>query len=270
VLREGAVEAMATWRTRPDGQRSAAAKKRRRKKPGGNGGGDRRGNGSGNAVGGGGGVAAATSGVDEGNRDGGCAPAPGVGARVSAFLGTVLGGGGGGSGEAPRVGTHTAPLEPADASPTQAGLLQELITTRRALHDREKVLALTRKQLRRETKTAKARHQQLARRGSKAEKKLSRKLFAKQARGVAGAARKERERIRKRKQPEGELLHSSARKHQRLLGKGGDGRGGGGGRGGSGFSGSGSGGGARGGGRGGGARGGGRGGGRGSGGRGGR
>ena len=153
---------MATWRTRPDGQRSAAAKKRRRKKSGGGRGSDRH-------------------------------------------------GGGGGSDEAPRVGTHAAPLEPADAS------RQELLTVRRALRDREQVLALTRKQLRRETKTAKARHRQLARRGSKAEKKLSRKLFAKQARGIAGAARKERERIRKRKQPEGELLHSSARKHQRLL-----------------------------------------------------
>ena len=99
-------------------------------------------------------------------------------------------------------------------------LLQELRATQFPLQDRERVLTLTRKQLRRDTKTAKERHQQLAQRGSKAAKALSRKLFAKQARGIAGAARKERERIRKRKQPEGELLHSSARKHQRLLERG--------------------------------------------------
>jgi hypothetical protein len=98
---------------------------------------------------------------------------------------------------------------------------RELLAARLALKDRTAVLALTRKQLRRETKTAKARWQQLARRGSNAQKKLSRKLFAKQARAIAGAARREHERSRKRKQPEGEILHSSERKHQRLVGKGG-------------------------------------------------
>ena len=109
-------------------------------------------------------------------------------------------------------------------------LKQELLAARMALEGRESLLALTRKQLRRETKTAKARWQQLARRDSKAGKKLSRKLFAKKERDAAGAARRERERSRKRKRPEGEALHSGERKHQRLLGKGagGKGRGGGG------------------------------------------
>ena len=101
-----------------------------------------------------------------------------------------------------------------------SALERELQVTRQALRDRTEVLALTRKRLKRETKTSKARQQQLAKRGSKAQKKLSRKLFAKQARGVAGAARKERERIRKRKQPEGEILHSGERKHQRRLATG--------------------------------------------------
>ena len=110
-------------------------------------------------------------------------------------------------------------------------LKQWLLAARLALKDRESLLALTRKQLRRETKTAKARWQQLARRDSKACKQLSRKLFAKKERDAAGAARRERERSRKRKRPEGEALHSGERKHQRLLGKGAGGKGRGGGSG---------------------------------------
>jgi len=109
---------------------------------------------------------------------------------------------------------------------------------RLAVKERTATLALTRRQLRRETKTAKARWRQLARTGSKAEKKASRKLFGKQARAVASAARREEQRVRKRKQPEGEILHSSERKHQRLVGKGGgkgDGKGGGKGYNGKGF-----------------------------------
>ena len=97
---------------------------------------------------------------------------------------------------------------------------------RRSWHskDRTEVLALTRKQLRREAKTSKDRQQRLARQGSKAQKKLSRQLFAKQARAVAGAARREEQRVRKRKHvPDGEMLHSGERKHRRLLAKG-DGR----------------------------------------------
>lgn len=115
----------------------------------------------------------------------------------------------------------------APSTPRERVLNALLLTTQRALKDRTAMLALTRKQLRRETKTAKARWQQLARRGSKAAKKLSRKLFAKQARGVAGAARREGKRASKRKQPEGEPLHSSARKHQRLVERSRGGRGGG-------------------------------------------
>ena len=123
-------------------------------------------------------------------------------------------GGGGGDGDG-------------DANMRVQALLAELreerekrLATAKALGDRTKVLALTRKHLRRETKTAKARWQQLARKSSKASKKLSRKLFTKQARAVAGAARREQERTRKRKHPEGEILHSAERKHQRLAGKG--------------------------------------------------
>jgi len=53
-----------------------------------------------------------------------------------------------------------------------------------------------------------------------------RKLQIREARSVAGAARREQERSWKRKQPAGEVLHSSERKHQRLLGQGNGGRGG--------------------------------------------
>ena len=129
------------------------------------------------------------------------------------------------SGEAP---SGSAPSSDAgEIGPSRDELLRQLIATRHALKDRTEVLALTRKQLKRETKTAKARWSQLARRGSKAQKKLSRKLFSKQARAVAGAARREHKRKRKRKQPESEILHSGERKHQRLLEKGGDGSDGG-------------------------------------------
>ena len=187
-----AAEAMATWRNRPDGQRSAEAKKKRRKKKAGSGGG---GGGKGTSIGSG---------------DGGAA-----------------------------VGEAAVDEAIADGAMGREQLLRELLATRQALKDRGEVLALTRRQQRRDAKTAKVRWQKLARRGSKAQKKLSRQLFAKKARGIAGAARKERERIRKRKQPEGEVLHSSARKHQRRLeqsGKGGGsrGRGAGGGGGGGG------------------------------------
>ena len=137
----------------------------------------------------------------------------------------------GGGDDGNSVSSHGPEAE----APHLQAALAELRATRLALKDRTEVLALTRKQLRRETKTSKTRWQQLARRDSKAAKKLSRKLFAKQARAVAGAARREHTRVRKRKQPEGEILHSSERKHQRLVGKGAGGHGKGkGGRGGKG------------------------------------
>ena len=107
-----------------------------------------------------------------------------------------------------------------DATSREQELRAALLAAQSALRDRTQVLQLTRKQLRRETKTSKARWQKLARADSKAAKNLSRKLFAKQARSVAGAARREQERVRKRTQPTGDALHSSERKHQRLLGKG--------------------------------------------------
>ena len=151
----------ATWRVRP--KRSPEAKQRRRQKA------KQRKRKS--ASGGGGG---------DGETDGGEA-------------GDGDSGGGHGSGS----GGGTEPA----AAPDAETLLTELRAAKRALKDRSEVLALTRKQLRRETKTSKARWQQLARRGTKASKKLSRKLFAKQARDVAGAARREQSRARKRKLP---------------------------------------------------------------------
>ena len=66
-----------------------------------------------------------------------------------------------------------------DAAGREAALLHRALTAERALKDRTEVLALTRRQLRRETKTTKARLRQGARRESKAGKKLSRQLFAK-------------------------------------------------------------------------------------------
>ena len=82
--------------------------------------------------------------------------------------------------------------EPSDDTPREQQLLSELLATRLALKDRTAVLALTRKQLRRETKTAKVRFSKLARQGSKAQKKMSRKLFGKQARAIAHAAQRVR------------------------------------------------------------------------------
>ena len=84
--------------------------------------------------------------------------------------------------------------------------------------------------------TSRQRGQQLKVRSSKEQKRLARRFGAKQQRAIEGAARREAVRVRKRKQPAGEILHSSERKHQCLLGKGsgggGKGRGKGGGRGG--------------------------------------
>ena len=138
---------------------------------------------------------------------------PGIGGEVAADVSEARNeGGGGGAGSDDGV---------AGDGSSREQLLRELLMARRTLKDRDEVLALTRRQLRRETKTAKARHQQLARRGSKAAKTLSRKLFAKQTRAGAGAARRENERKRKRVQPDGEALHSGQRKHQRHADNGG-------------------------------------------------
>ena len=182
LLAESVGEAMASWRNRPNAQRSAASKRRRRRRS------------------------------------------------------TPSGGSGSGSAAAADGGGEAGPAGGAPQTPREAALLERALTAERALKGRSEVLALTRTQLKRETKTAKLRWQQLARRGAKAQKKLSRKLFAKRAGDVAAAARRENERVRKRKQPEGDVLHSSERKHQRLLAKGGgvNGGGPGGGRGGKG------------------------------------
>ena len=102
-----------------------------------------------------------------------------------------------------------------------ANLNSEVLALRRALADREAVLKLTRKQLRRQTKTSKARHAQLARKDSKAAKKAVKQQKAKVARDIAGAARRERRRKWKGAvAPEGESVHSSDAKRRRLLEKG--------------------------------------------------
>ena len=133
--------------------------------------------------------------------------------------------GGGGSSTAGRGGGESDGEPGGGDTPRERQLLHDLLTTRLALKDRTEVLALTRKQLRRETKTGKVRWRQLARQGSKAEKKANRKLVGKQAAAVAGAARREHVRVRKRKQPESEvrkqqeseIVHTSGRKHRRLV-----------------------------------------------------
>jgi hypothetical protein len=91
----------------------------------------------------------------------------------------------------------------------------------RQLQQQAAVLKNTRKQLKRASNTSAQRGQQLKQRGSKEQKRLSQKAKAKRQRDVAGAARREHERVRKRKQPSGPALHSSDRKHRRLLAAGG-------------------------------------------------
>ena len=79
--------------------------------------------------------------------------------------------------------------------------------------DRDKLLRKERRRLRREVKTTDRRARQDERRSSKA-KARHRKVKA--ARGVDGAARRDKERKRKRKAlPDGEPLHSGERKRQR-------------------------------------------------------
>ena len=91
--------------------------------------------------------------------------------------------------------------------------------------DAGRLLKQGRKRLRREVKTTDQRARQDERRSGKA-KQRGRKVKA--LRGVDGAARKEKERVRKRKQPTGEPLHTSESKHRRLVSGGGGGGGGGG------------------------------------------
>ena len=105
-----------------------------------------------------------------------------------------------------------------DATAFRAELDRE--RARRALAEeqvvsRDKLLATQRRRLKREVKTASMRARQDERRSSKA-KLRARKVSA--ARGIAGAARKEKERTRKRKQPAGEPLHTGERRHQQRSG----------------------------------------------------
>ena len=113
-----------------------------------------------------------------------------------------------------------------DAQSEDAAMLAaENQALRGQLAQKSALLVLTRKQKKRAENTSRQRGQQLKVRSSKEQKRLARRLGAKQQRAVDGAARREAVRVRKRKQPASEILHSSERKHQRLLGKGGGGSG---------------------------------------------
>ena len=134
--------------------------------------------------------------------------------------GLSIGASGGGGDEEGSGGGGVA-ASSSDGASGNADLNSEVLALRRALADREAVLKLTRKQLRRQTKTSKARHAQLARKDSKAAKKAVKQQRAKVARDVAGAARRERRRKWKGAvAPEGESVHSSDAKRRRLLEKG--------------------------------------------------
>ena len=85
-------------------------------------------------------------------------------------------------------------------------------------------LKLARKQLKRAFNTSAQRANQLKQRGHK---QLARKVQARLQHRIDSAARREAARVRKRKEPPG-ALHTSDRKHRRLLGKGAGGQGGGG------------------------------------------
>ena len=90
-----------------------------------------------------------------------------------------------------RLNRFLALLDERDARTQEKEEAQQTVAAlRRALADREAVLKLTRKQLRRQTKTSKARHAQLARKDSKAAKKAVKQQKAKVARDIAGAARR--------------------------------------------------------------------------------
>ena len=123
-----------------------------------------------------------------------------------------------------------------NAQSDAAVLAAENQALRGQLAQKSALLVLARKQKKRADNTSRQRGQQLKVRSSKEQKRLARRFGAKQQRAIEGAARREAVRVRKRKQPAGEILHSSERKHQCLLGKGsgggGKGRGKGGGRGG--------------------------------------
>lgn len=86
-----------------------------------------------------------------------------------------------------------------------------------ALRQSEKLLRLARRSKRRDGKTAWQRGRQLERRTSKQAKTQKRKRGAKLERSLAGAARRERDRERRGKQPVGEALHTGERTHKRKL-----------------------------------------------------
>ena len=92
------------------------------------------------------------------------------------------------------------------------------------LAQRTMQLKLARKQLKRASNTSAQRASQLKQRGHK---QLARKAQARVQHRIDGAARREAARVREQKEPPGDL-HTSDRKHQRLLGKGAGGRDGGG------------------------------------------
>jgi hypothetical protein len=159
VLRAVAVDAMATWRNRPDGQRSADSRKRRRK-------------------------------------------ASKAKARKQRAAGEQH------SAEPEADGDG----ETEEANSALKAALKRERALQSALTDVQKLLRLARRQKRRETKTARQRGQQEARRDSKAKKAATRKRGQKLERALAHAARRERARTDKgQPRPAGEALHTGER-----------------------------------------------------------
>ena len=118
-----------------------------------------------------------------------------------------------------RVG---APAPAPDASCEEAApqeLKRRACEAERRAEQAERLLKLTRKQKRRDERTAAERGSQAARSSAKQVKRAKKKLGKKQQQREQGAARREHRRELKRKgAPAGEPLHSSDRKHQRLFG----------------------------------------------------
>ena len=103
-------------------------------------------------------------------------------------------------------------LPPREGATDEQALRERVLQAQLAAKD--KLLRLERRRLKRDLRTAVQRVRQMERR---APKQQARHLQAKQARGVAQAARKEKQRGRKRTLPAGEPLHSGERRHRQRL-----------------------------------------------------
>ena len=93
-------------------------------------------------------------------------------------------------------------------------LRREVHELRAKVREKAKLVKMERRRSRREARTAAAHARQSERRSAKAAK---RKRDVRTERGAAGATRRHIARVKKRKVPSGEALHTNERKHQRLL-----------------------------------------------------